>query len=191
MANLGIYELADHHCPIRIQQHRLEFLGTEALEQCAANLVGNDFTQRSSLRFLRQVCRWGGYYGIAARIQQNNQTGAICQAFIGAWEQLLQENVLDALVAINALHGLGQPSFASKFLRFLAPMQAPILDRIISARTGFPLNADGYGQLIEACRDAAAHLAAAGIVNPVRPDGVWYVADIEAAFYADMENLEA
>jgi hypothetical protein len=190
MAHLGAYGLANEHFPDRIQRHRLEFPDPEVLENAAAHLAQAEFPQTASLRFLRQVCRWGGYYGIAARVRQNNQPEAIRQAFIGAWQQLSDANVVGALGQVNTLHGLSRPSFASKFLRFLAPVQAPILDSIISKRTGFPLSAIGYGQLIQGCHHAAEQLAAAGIVNPVRPDGVWFIADIEAAFYADMEKLE-
>jgi hypothetical protein len=191
MVNLGTYELADHLFPDCIRKHRLEYPDTDLLEVIAAQLAATAFPQGASLRFLRQVCRWGGYYGIAARVQQNNQPGAICQALTGAWQMISQSDPMGALEQINALHGLSRPSFASKFIRFLSPHQAPIFDRIISEQTGFSLTAAGYGLLIKACQHAAEHLAAAGIGNPVRPDGAWYIADIEAAFYADMGNLEA
>lgn len=191
MALLGKYELANERFPDCINRHRLEFPDVGVLESAATQLAQSAFPQPAALRFLRQVCRWGGYYGIAERVRMNNQPEAIRQAFIGARNQLADGNVVCALGHVNALHGLGRLSFASKFLRFLAPAKAPILDRIISTETGFPLSAIGYGQLIQACHRAAAELSAAGIINPVRPNGVWFVADIEAAFYADMEHFEA
>jgi hypothetical protein len=191
MAHLGTYELADQLFPDRIQRHRLEYPDTEVLEYVAAQLSQAQFPQAASLRFLRQVCRWGGYYGIAARVRNRNEPEAIRQTLVGARDQLAQENVVEALKEINALDGLRRPAFASKFLRFIAPQSAAILDRIISRHTGFPLSAVGYGQLIAACRNAAEQLAKSGVRNPCRQDGVWFVADIEAAFYADMENLEA
>lgn len=188
MARLGIFELPDEHFPDRIKLHRLEFPDVEILEKVAEQLVQDQFPQIASLRFLRQICRWGGYYGIAARVRNNNRPEEIVQAFSSAWQCLSKADVVGALGKINALHGLGRPSFASKFLRFLAPGQAPILDSIISERTGFPLSAIGYGQLIQACQQVIEQLAAVGVKNPVRPEGVWFIADIEAAFYADMEK---
>ncbi|MFB9985334.1 hypothetical protein ACFSQQ_09605 [Mesorhizobium kowhaii] len=190
MAHLGTYELADQLFPDRIRRHRLEYPDTEVLEHVAARLAQAEFPQAALLRFLRQVCRWGGYYGIAARVRNSNEPEAIRQAFVGARDQLGEGNVVEALGQVNALNGLGRPAFASKFLRFMAPQSAAILDRIISQHTGFPLSAVGYGQLNTACHNAAAQLANAGVHNPFRQDGVWFIADIEAAFYADMENLE-
>jgi hypothetical protein len=191
MAHLGTYELADHHFPDRIQRHRLEFPDVDLLEHIAVELAQAGFPAPASLRFVRQVCRWGGYYGIAARVRNANQPEAISAAFQNAFELIGNGDLVGALVAVNALDGLGRPSFASKFIRFLAPQLAAILDQVIHRHTGFPLSADGYGQLIQACQHIATQLAEAGVVNPVRSDGRWYIADIEAAFYADMENLNA
>jgi hypothetical protein len=192
MVQLGRYELADHDVPDRIRRHRIEYPDTEVLEHAAAHLAQVDFGPAASLRFLRQVCRWGGYYGIAARVRNDNPPEELIgQALKAAWQQLEDGSAVRALYQVNQLKGLGRPSFASKLLRFLAPRRAAILDAVICQGTGFPPSLAGYGQLIAACRHAAEQLVAAGIFNPVRPDGAWYVADIEAAFYADMENFDA
>ena len=161
------------------------------METVAANLARTDFPEHASLRFLRQVCRWGGYYGIAARVCRDNQPESLRHAFVDASTLLSEGDPVNALRRINVLRGLRRPSFASKVIRFVAPQSAAILDRIISERTGFPLTAGGYEQLIQASSKIAVHLAEIGVPNPVRSNGEWYIADIEAAFYADMEGLEA
>jgi hypothetical protein len=191
MARLGDYRLSDKNFPNRIQRHRKEYPDTAVLESVAAELARDGFPTASCLRFLRQVCRWGGYYGIAARVRNQNAPTQIAAAFKRAARLSNEGDVLAGLAAINTLRGLGRPSFASKFVRFLAPQSAPILDAVVSQGTGFPLNALGYGQLIAACQTVAEQLQAAKISNPIRQDGVWYLADIEAAFYADMEKFEA
>jgi hypothetical protein len=190
MARVGHYELADQDFPDRIQRHRIEFPDVEILERIAADLTTAGFPESRTLRFVRQVCRWGGYYGIAERVRRDNESG-VSQSFVCAWENLTRGDIVGALAEINRLKGLGRPSFASKFLRFLAPQSAPILDRIISNQTGFQLTTVGYGQLIQACHAAATQLTDVGVLNPVRSNGQWYIADIEAALYADMEKFEA
>lgn len=191
MAQLGCYELSIQDFPDRILRHRLEFPDVDVLETVATQLVKADFPQAASLRFLRQVCRWGGYYGIAARVRKHNTPEAITAAFKTALGLLHKGDAASALRAINDLHSLRRPSFASKFLRFLAPQSASILDRVISHRTGIPLTPDGYEQLVRACQDVVTQLVEVGVPNPVRKNGEWFIADVEAAFYADMENFEA
>lgn len=185
----GARELADHAFIDRLQRHRREFLDSDSLEAAAAQLAGDDF--RGTRRFLRQVCRWGGYYGIAVRVAASNPDDDIRNAFSCAHEKLERDDPVAALRAINRLRGLGRPAFASKFLRFMRPQSAAILDSVISRATGFRLNVQGYANLLQACHGAAAHLAGVGVLCPIRPNGQWYVADIEAALYADIIGLES
>lgn len=189
MPQFGARELSDDVFIDRLQRHRREFLESASLEIVAAQLAEDDF--QGSARFLRQVCRWGGYYGIAARVLKTNSGDAIRAAFCGAHRQLEREDALAALSEINRIRGLGRPSFASKFLRFMRPQSAAILDGLISQATGFELNAQGYANLLRACHGAAAHLADVGVPCPDRPKGRWYVADVEAALYADVVGLES
>lgn len=191
MAHLGTYAVNDESFPRLIQKHRLEYPDTEIFENVATKLVLGGFEQNSAARFVRQICRWGGYYGVAGRVLNHNTHEDVAKALRGAWDIMssVAPNLPDALCCINQLRHLGRPSFASKFLRFLSPTQAPILDGVISHSAGISMTVRGYGELVRQCHLAEAALVAQGIRNPVRRNGAWPIADIEAAFYASMREL--
>jgi hypothetical protein len=146
-------------------------------------------------KFIRGVCDWGNYPGIAERVIKNNHPLQIRKAFQGAVACLRKPvpDPVNALAALNQLHGLGQPSFASKHLRFLRPDICPVLDdgRICTASwryapsvLGYTYDSHGYRDWVRDCKRISRRLQRLGISNPVkRPSGHWYAADVDAGLW--------
>jgi hypothetical protein len=193
MALLGNYELPNEQFSDMIVAHRMEFPDTAVFEDVAVSLIDSGFELNSCIRFVRQICRWGGYYGIAARVLGANQPNNIQAALQESYLMLVADppnNQAQALARINQLHQLGRPSFASKFLRFLCPSRAVILDRIIGENSQLPVSLNGYAQASRSCIATATTLNGIGILNPIRANGIWLAADVEAAFYANMLGFQ-
>lgn len=175
--------------PAAITRHRLEYPDTDLWEQSGKALVESEFQESDLARFIRQVCRWGGYYGIAGRVRKYNQPHIIGTAFRAASGSLANNDPGAALRNINAIKGLGRPSFASKMLRFLDPQQCAVLDSVIAKHTGHAETVDGYVLFLRDCANAAQSLNANEANNPARGDGKWLVADIEGALFAHIQGL--
>jgi hypothetical protein len=189
MPRLGGHEISIERLQECQLRHRIEFPDTDVFEKAAADVIAADFPIEGSLRLLRQVCRWGGYYGIAARVVKHNDPATIAAAFRTAYQHSRALEPDHALEELNRLRSLGRPSFASKVLRFLDPENAAILDSVVSTELQFPASPVGYADLIGQCRRVVAELSADGVPNRARAHGLWYVADVEAAFYADAREL--
>lgn len=189
MATIGNYNIPTDHLGNLLLTYRMEFPDTEIFEQIAINLQNENFNPQNTARFVRQICRWGGYYGLSARILNQNGQNELVAAFQEAYNHLNNGNSQDALIRLNNLRQLGRPSFASKFLRFLAPHQAVVLDRVISENTGIPLTPDGYHNLINQCHEIVNELNLGHHQNPIRNNNLWVVADVEAAFFAHMQGF--
>jgi hypothetical protein len=101
-------------------------------------------------------------------------------------------DVAAALAALNQLHGLGRPSFASKHLRLIWPRWCPVLDRFIRYGLDYTYDPVGYRQFADDCAQLARSLTAAGVANPIpRNDDSWFVADVEAAIYTHLRGWDA
>jgi hypothetical protein len=91
----------------------------------------------------------------------------------------------DAMRSINRIRSLGQPSYASKHLRFVAPERCGVLDSLIATRLEYDYDADGYGALSEDLVHLARRLTSRGVQNPMRrPRGAWWPADVDMAIFA-------
>ena len=178
--------------PNLVEQHLHRCPTTRCLEQEAAVLKGADFPEGELERFIRSVCKWGNYAGIAGRIINQNPIETIRQHFRAA-VHILEVSPLDAqgaLQEINQIRQLGRPSFASKHLRFLRPDVCPVLDRILSGELNYQLNPKGYKLLAEDCIRIAEILESNQVANPMnRDNGRWFAADVEMALFARVSNL--
>ena len=111
--------------------------------------------------FIREVCKWGNYAGIAGRILAKNDINLICEIFAAA--SVRASNGTDfvdgALELVNRINGLGKPSFASKHLRFLWPEFCPVFDSILEDALKFydPFPR-AYRQFAEDCESTAKAL---------------------------------
>jgi len=159
---------------------------TIAIENEGDIVFRGDLSQHRLEAFIRNVCQWGGYSGIATRVLAHNSYAAIKHAFQNAINKLSQPypDPGHALYEINQVSGLGKPSFASKHLRFLSPEVCPVFDSIIEKNSSYPYDEVGYGWFVEDCLKIAASLESCNTPNPMmRPQGKWYAADVEVALY--------
>src|SRR6266849_5754677 len=99
-----------------VELHLAKVEGTQALEASGLLLRSARFASDRLPQFIREVCKWGGYAGIAGRVLKNNSLEMIRSRFVQAVAALdargdpAARNV-EALEAVNELHGLGRPSF--------------------------------------------------------------------------------
>lgn len=178
--------------PELLRLHLERTRGTVELEMRARDLAAAGFAPAYLEAFVRDVCTWGGYSGIAGRVLGNNSTAELAARFRHAHMELAadrlgHENVGAALRELNRIKGLGTPSFASKHLRFLSPEQCPILDRLIATTCGYPFSVAGYERYAQDCAAIARVLEEEGIGSsfPGSP-GDWRAADVDAAVFASI-----
>jgi hypothetical protein len=176
---------------ILVERHLDRAPGTRDLEATGWELVTRGFPEADLENFVRNVCIWGGYPGIAGRILKNNHLGTIRVAFLNASE-VLDSNMPDtaaALRSVNQIHTLGQVSFASKHLRFLWPNACPVLDSVISSSLGYSMTTTGYSQFCRDCSQISETLRNLGMVNPMqREEDGWFAADVEMALFAGLNG---
>lgn len=186
----GRRRLPIRQVPGRVQLHLAKVEGTQALEASGVALRGAGFASGRLPEFIRQVCRWGGYPGIAGRVLKNNSPEAIRKRFVQAVAALeaagdRPTRHVEALEAVSQLRGLGRPSFATKHLRFLCPRLCPVLDSLVAANFHYPMSPAGYRQYSADCLRLAAALGQLGITNPMqRPNQQWFAADVDMAVFA-------
>ena len=176
-----------------VEKHLSTVPETRDLERECARLRAVDFSEPELERFIRRVCRWGGYAGTAGRVINQNPSKKIREQFRSANSALEMNppNVTGALHEINRIKHLGRPSFASKHLRCLRPDVCPILDSIVSEKLNYAYNVRGYGQLSKDCLRVAEALQALGIPNPMsRENHRWFAADVEMALFAHLKGLQ-
>jgi hypothetical protein len=179
---------------IRIREFELLFLRhieafprTASIEAMGAALIQSDFPGDDVRAFVKDVCGWGNYSGIAGRVLKDNPIDTICDTFRAAALDLQVDptHCAGALAKVNRIAGLGQPAFASKHLRFLRPEFCPVFDSLLYEALPYSYDTNGYGRFAVDCAILAARLQKSEVVNPRRrPKGVWFAADVEAAIYA-------
>ena len=171
----------------KLVKHHLDNVpDTRELEHEASRLCATGFAEEQLASFIRKVCKWGNYPGIAGRVLKHNDLSTIRGRFISAINALNSDipDVQGALREINQIWGLGRPSFASKHLRFLRPDVCPVLDRTISKHLQYPLDEYGYKQFSDDCLRIAETLQQHGVSNPMgRESGKWFAADVEMALF--------
>jgi hypothetical protein len=169
-----------------LNKHLAENPTTQPLESQASALAARDFPVKEVPSFVKAVCTWGNYAGIAARVLKNNSTKEIASAFRDALK-LMSESPNSqalALTRINQVHGLGTPSFGSKHLRFLKPEHCPVFDSVLQRVLPYSFDAAGYALFAQDCIRISAALEARGSASAThRALGRWYAADVEGAIY--------
>lgn len=177
--------------PALVRRHLDNVPCTRDLEAQTARLVVSDFRVPLIEPFLRAVCNWGLYAGIAGRVLRRNTIDFIRQQFVAAVVFLdsTSPDVPAALREINQIVGLGRPSFASKHLRFLRPDICPILDSVISRGMGYTEDVASYGQLSDDYLKVARLVEACQQPNPMkRANGKWFASDVDMALFAHLQG---
>jgi len=156
---------------------------TQQLEQDGAQLIQDGFPFTNLEQFIRQVCRWGGYPGIAGRVLNKNRPQEIIQRFTDAIQAFaFAQPAAAALESLNHLTDLGTPSFASKHLRFLRPDICPVLDRLLSTDLGYPFSPTGYQEMSDDCIEIGNLITTQ--VGPVEEGRPWGASDVEMSIFA-------
>lgn len=168
------------------KKHLQKVPGTLELERMGSELVKKSFTDIDEVEnFIREVCKWGGYPGIAGRVMKNNKYDYLKSQFLRAYEKIECDKPELALLEINNIKNLGTPSFASKHLRFLSPEKCPILDSIIQKNIGIPDDYMGYKILADEYTQISKYLAERNIVPAInRPNNKWFVADVDMVLFS-------
>ncbi len=170
--------------PQLLRNHLIENPSTPTIEQFGQKLGEMDFPHEETAQFVSDVCNWGGYAGIGGRVLKNNRIDQICGAFRGALSDLNAGSVFKALCRVNAISGLGTPSFASKHLRFLRPDMCAVFDSILRDSLAIPFDPSGYHKFCADCASLAHALVTKQIPCPASRDGgAWFTADAEGALY--------
>ena len=169
--------------PDCVRTHLARVPRTLEIEAMAKELSGHGFQESEVAAFVRAVCTWGGYAGIAGRVLRDNSLHEVATSFRDALRDL-ESGVDVAVRRVLALRQLGV-SFASKHLRFLAPQACSILDSKMAAAAEFASNPRGLAQYSALCMSLSERLQARQIEDPVqRPGGRWYPADVDMALFA-------
>lgn len=170
--------------------HLNAYPSTPEVEEKGRLLVEQGFREADAKAFVRAVCDWGGYSGISGRILNRNAPTQICSSLRQAVQRLEARppDVAAALADVNTLKGLGTPSFASKHLRFMRPALCPVFDSLLQEALPYSFDPQGYGSFAQDCKDLALALVRAKVPNPRERE--WLAADVEAALYAYVTDLD-
>jgi hypothetical protein len=173
--------------------HLRAFPTTPKMEELGRLVVERDFAEPQVRDFIKQVCTWGNYPGIAGRVLKRNPLPNVCEALKAAFTVLERQDATDiarALRCVNMIRGLGEPSFASKHLRFLKPSVCPVFDSLLREALPYSFDPDGYGEFARDCSKVATAIEKAHVPNPnPEREGTWFAADVESALYALVADL--
>jgi hypothetical protein len=180
--------LSSAEFPDLLRWHYEEGYDPRQIERQALNLADSDSPIEQTAEFVRAVCAWGNYRGVAGRVLKNNKADVIASAFRSALALLKQDMVAEALCHVTDLRGLGI-SFGSKHLKFLDPARAVVLDSIISGRLGYPLTIDGYIEFLADCHALLEKVTAANVEYPFsHHQPGWRVSEMEMVIFAKLRK---
>jgi hypothetical protein len=173
--------------PALLLWHYTEY-NTAEVEQRGAEVATAGFPQDQLREFIRAVCRWGNYAGIAGRVLKRNRIEQLQETFSAA-KRLLDDGQISAAVGyIEATVDSLAFSFASKHVKFLAPEKAVVLDEIISRRVGYTLDVTGYDELLADCYAMLDLVVRRGIPHPLGGTRSWRVSDMEMVLFAKLRT---
>ena len=152
--NVAGRRIAFPEFPLFLLAHLANVPATVETEDIARRVIAGDFLDADVPTFVRAVCNWGGYAGIAGRVLGRNEPRKLSEAFRAAVADIAA-GVDIAVARLLSLHGLGV-SFASKHLRFLSPQACAILDSKMAAVGGFEQSPAGLAEYSCLCRTLGA-----------------------------------
>jgi hypothetical protein len=167
--------------PSLLKQHLDSDPETIKMEKLGIAYIANGFKLNETEEFVRKVCKWGNYAGVAGSVLKHNALDFIQQQLKKAYEFNLSDNFLEAITSVKRINCLAV-SFGSKHLKFLNPDRAVVLDRIISERLGYPHSELGYVEFLKECISIRDILNNANVVASA-PHLLWRVSDVEMAIF--------
>ena len=167
--------------PDLLAKHRASDPDTQKVEKLGAAYRDQGFKEAETTEFIKAVCRWGCYDGIAGKVLKHNALSTVTGQLRAAYVALTNDSPLLAIREVTAIKGLAV-SFGSKHLKFLDPDRAVVLDSIISEEMGYRRTPEGYATFLADC------IAIRDILNenniaatPQQP--LWRVSDVEMAIF--------
>lgn len=160
---------------------------TLVLEQEGARLVKSGFADKKAIScFLDNVFGWGGKTGDRVRgliDTRYKSRDAVVRAIPKAVKYLQSGNMKEAIEKMIEPKGLSV-SYGSKILRMLLPQTVVVYDSILAVEFGeSDPSIRGWVNLCRDCQDVAKELNRRGKNNPLRKNGEWYAADVEAVVF--------
>lgn len=155
---------------------------THEIETQATELVAENFPENKTANFVKSVCRWGNYNGVAGKVLKHNRTTEIGAHFKAGHAESVAGDPARALEHVIKIRGLSV-SFGSKHLKFLHPDGAVVLDSIIRIRLGYEESIYGYAAFLGDCFEIRDILNTAGICRIDESTPSWRVSDVEMAVY--------
>lgn len=150
------------------------------VECVGRRLIADQFSEELSADFVKAVCKWGNYPGIAGKIIKHNSLSKIAGALRSATKYTTNNDLKSAIESIIQLHGLAV-SFGSKHLKFLDPTRHVVLDSIISERLGYLRTPEGYVEFATDCARIRDALHDASILR--EDNQPFRIADVEMAIF--------
>lgn len=172
--------------PSLLARHVAAYPLTPRVEQLAAEYVTDGFPLRQTETFVRAVCKWGGYSGVAGKVLKHNRLSTVRDQLRKAYDASVEENPREAITEIISINCLAV-SFGSKHLKFLDPNRAVVLDSIISERLGYRREPDDYVAFLDVCGSIRDTLNKLNVVAGA-PNTRWRVSDVEMAIFMHLRN---
>lgn len=172
--------------PTLLQAHLDGEPTTSEIEQLGANYVAGGFRSEDTENFVRAVCRWGNYPGVAGKVLKHNDLKFIRDQLQKAHAKIAASDPGAAIQSVTSIKCLAV-SFGSKHLKFLCPDGAVVLDKIISERLGYLRTPEGYVEFLNDCCAIRDVLNEAKIAaSKQRPE--WRVCDVEMAIFIKLRK---
>jgi len=157
---------------------------TRFIEGVAKSYVRRKFPQDETHFLTRIICAWGGLRGRNGMlIYEGNAPdnfGKLTRALRAARSESIRGNYKAAMTALSDIKGTGI-SFRSKFLKFLCPDHAVVLDSKISKELRYSRSAAGYESFVRDCASIRDHLNNSNISRD--GNAPWRVSDVEMAIF--------
>jgi hypothetical protein len=162
---------------------------TRILSKFARDFVKKDLPVKETFLFVRAVNAWGGLRGAnPAKIWEKNKDENFAkfqENLKTAMDLMRSGEPKEAIQVITSHDGVGI-SFGSKYLRFLCPMQAAVLDQKIRDRTDFREKPEDYEKFIGICEKI--RFVVEGRQLPRLGIARWRLADVEAAIFMAIDK---
>lgn len=177
--NIRTFEFAMY-----LEQHLRGDPLTRYVEDIATQYVAGGFPQVETQFLVRIICAWGGLRRrnpeILYRENAADNFGRMTGALLAAYDRSIQGRYSQAMAPLRNVRGVGI-SFKSKFLKFLCPDHAAVLDSKIRKNLNYAHSAAGYAALVEDCAAIRTELNDRGL----RRDGgaPWRTSDVEMAIF--------
>jgi len=156
------------------------------IEKEGALLLETDFSEVERVAgFIDEVFAWGGrtYGRVRHKIYKEQDEEEFINMVGEAAVPLREGNVKEAIEKIMKVKGLAM-SYGSKILRMLAPQHAAVYDSVLAGWFSYS-DADPthYAEFCNDCRLISEELKKKNIKHPIRENGEWFIADVEATVF--------